>query len=660
MAANNSAPAGDAPKSRSKPSRPAAATARTPPPGTSKPRPAKPGARARKTAAPLAADTRLQVLRAETAYLRQRLADTEEQLNRLKSTVAFRLGETLMQTRSLGDLMQLPGRLSDLRTVSNEKRRRSDSARAKALPGEPEAARERRGQAASRAAALTARAKGLRQTDLAQAIALGEAAVELEPKGYRLKWLAGLMYDAGMVDRPAGLMERAWEVGESFTPEQNARLETLRGMIRVRRDGLHLPQRAAATAWTPKPHSVAYVAASSLPHHISGYTLRTHDLIRAIGARGWAVEAFTRAGYPWDRRDAVRVKGDTLSYPVDEVTYTRLEGPGSNRTAFDLYVEAAAASLTRALRARRPAVVHAASNYVNALPALIAARRAGLPFVYEVRGLWELTAAQRTVTGEAGERFEQTRDLEIRVAREADYVLAINGGLKQELVRRGVPADRIAIAPNSVDVERFQPLQRDDELKEMLGLGDRFVAGFIGSVVDYEGLDDAVDAVALLERDGVRAALLVVGGGAAEEAVAARARERGLEALVVMTGRIGPDVVPRYYSIIDVAIFPRKASAVTETVSPLKPLEAMAMGKPVVASNVAALAEMIADGETGLLFRKGDTAALAATIARISRDPALAARLGANGRRFVETQRTWASTAERVIEIYETLAPKQD
>lgn len=637
-AAAKPSPAGSPAKAGAKPKKSARAA-------TSKPR----------TPAPVAVDTQLQVLRAETAYLRQRLTETEDQLTRLKSTVAYRLGETLMQTRSFGALMQLPGRLADLRGVSKEKRRKAEEVKARISPEERDAARERRSQAASRAAALTAKAKALRATDLAQAIALGEEAVELEPKGFRLKWLASLMYDAGMVDRPAALMERAWEVGETFTPDQNARLEMLRGMIRIRREGLHLPQRAATTAWTPRPHTVAYVAASSLPHHISGYTLRTHDLVKAIDGKGWNVEAFTRAGYPWDRRDAVRVKADTLVYPVDDVTYTRLEGPGSNRTAFDLYVEAAAASLTNALRERRPSVVHAASNYVNALPALIAARRAGLPFVYEVRGLWELTAAQRTVTGETSERFEQTRDLEIMVAREADAILAINESLKQELVRRGVPADRIAIAPNSVDVERFKPIERDGELKEMLGLGDRFVAGFIGSVVDYEGLDDAVDALALLERGGVRAAILIVGGGAAEEAIAARARERGLEELVIMTGRVGPDVVPRYYSIIDVAIFPRKPSSVTETVSPLKPLEAMAMGKPVVASNVAALAEMIADGETGLLFQKGDTAALASTIARISRDPELASQLGVNGRRFVESQRTWTSTARRVIETYEAL-----
>jgi len=592
----------------------------------------------------------LQVLRAESAYLRQRLAETEGQLERLKATVAWRLGELLMQTRSFGAWMRLPGRLWALRKAAEEKRA-DRAARGVVGPGE----RARRTQAAHRAAALTEKAKSIRAADLAQAIRLGEEAVELEPKGFRLKWLASLMYDAGMIERPTALMERAWEVGEPFTPDQTARLETLRGMMRIRHGGLDIPARAATPAWKPKAKSAAYVAASSLPHHISGYTLRTHDLVRAIGRSGWTVSALTRMGYPWDRKDAVKVEEDTLAYAVDEVTYQRLEGPGSNRIAFDRYVETAVEGITAALKATKPALVHAASNYVNALPALIAARRAGLPFVYEVRGLWELTAAQRTVTGEASERFEQQRELEIRVAREADAVLAINAALKGELVRRGVPEARIEIAPNSVDVDRFRPIARDEELKDMLGVADRFVLGFIGSIVDYEGLDDAVDALALLERGGVKSALVIVGAGAAEEAVAQRARERGVQDLVVMTGRVRPAAVPQYYSIIDVAVFPRKPSTVTETVSPLKPLEAMAMGVPVVASNVAAQAELVRDGDTGLLYPKGDTAALAATIGRIANDPLLARELAANGRRFVEAERTWDSTAARVAEVYARL-----
>ena len=601
----------------------------------------------------VAAETQLEVLRAETAYLRQRLQEAEEQVARLKNTISYRLGETLIQTRSFDAFVKLPQRLMELRKASEEKRSGKRSRKQRPVELDP-AIREQNRRAAKRAAALTEQAKALREEDLAAAIALGEEAVALEPKGFRLKWLAGLAYDAGMLEQPRALLERAWEIGEPFTPEQTGRLEVLRGLLRVKHNGIELPPRAER-AWAPKPKSVAYVAASSLPHHVTGYTLRTHGLARAIKHAGWTVDTLTRPGYPWDRPDAVKVSFRNFQFPVDDLVYERLMGPGSNRTAIDEYISAAAASLGAVFEERRPAVVHAASNYVNALPALVAARRAGLPFVYEVRGLWELTSAQRTVSGETSERFEIQRGLETLTARQADAVLAINDSLKDELVRRGVAEERISVAPNSVDLTRFTPIPRDEELKQMLGLSNRFVLGFIGSIVDYEGLDDAVEALNLLQRGAIDAALLVVGGGSAERMVAERAAERGLSDRLVMTGRIAPEAVPRYYSIIDVAIFPRKPVAVAETVSPLKPLEAMAMRRPVVASNVAAMAEMVQHDRTGLLFEKGDLAGLATAIARIYRDPALGVRLGETGRAYVEAERTWDVTAARVLEVYESL-----
>ena len=597
-----------------------------------------------------AAETQLQVLRAETAYLRQRLAETEEQLARLKGTIAYRLGTTLMSLRSFEAAAKLPRQLMDLRSDSKAKRKATAQAPAVAKTS---------GVAGKRAEGLTAKAKALRDTDLAEAIRLGREAVELEPKGYRIKWLASLMYDAGMVDEPTALLERAWEIGEPFTPDQNARLEVLRGLARIRANGLPLPARGAAPAWEPAPRSVAYVAASSLPHHVSGYTTRTHNLVRAIGAQGWDVAAFTRPGYPWDRPDAVKVDPGQLSYPVDEVTYERLEGSGANRTAFDQYVSTAAASLGAAFASRRPAVVHAASNYVNALPALVAARQAGVPFVYEVRGLWEFTAAQRSAAGEAGERFEVMRDLEILVAREADAVLTINEALKRELISRGVEADRIGLAHNSVDIAQFQPIPRDEDLRVMLGLQDRYVLGFVGSIVDYEGLDDAVEAVSLLNRGGLNVSMLLVGGGKAEKLIREKAEALGVSDRVILAGRVAPTAVQRYYSVIDLAVFPRKPVAVNEIVSPLKPLEAMAMEKPVLASNVAALAEMVRDEETGLLFQKGDVASMATAISRIIHDRDLATRLGANARRFVETERTWDSAAAEVTRAYDALMARR-
>lgn len=601
----------------------------------------------RAAAAAAAMEAQLEVLRAETAYLRQRLAESEEQIARLKDTIAWRLGSTLMAARSPAAIARLPKDLLALRADSVAKRK-APATRASEGP-KPSAA------IARRAEALTAEAKDLRETDIAAAVRLGRQAVELEPKGYRIKWLASLMYDAGMIAEPAALLDRAWEIGEAFTPQQAARREILQGLARIQADGVQIPERAPAPVWDPAPRSVAYVAASSLPHHVSGYTTRTHNLIRAIRSGGWDVAAMTRPGYPWDRSDALEVEADRLSYEVDDVAYQRLEGLAANRTALDRYVNTAAATLGAALAERRPSVVHAASNYVNALPALIAARRAGVPFLYEVRGLWEFTSAQRSAMGESGERFELMRDLEIRVAQEADMVLAINEGLKRELVARGVDESRIRLAPNSVDPDQFQPVPRDEELQAMLGLRDRYVLGFIGSIVDYEGLDDALEALSLLNRGGLNVSMLLVGGGRHERVVRDKAEAMGLTRQVVFAGRVAPHVVPKYYSLIDLAIFPRKPVALTEIVSPLKPLEAMAMERPVLASNVAALAEMVRDGETGVLYAKGDMSDMATAVSRLMHDPGLAERLGKAGRRFVETERTWGATATEVIRAYDAL-----
>ena len=234
-------------------------------------------------------------------------------------------------------------------------------------------------------------------------------------------------------------------------------------------------------------------------------------------------------------------------------------------------------------------------------------------------------------------------------------VLAINEALKRELVSRGVEEARIRLVQNSVDPAQFQPIERDHDLQTMLGLNGRYVLGFVGSIVDYEGLDDSLDALALLNRGGLNVSMLLVGGGAHEPLVRARAEQLGLTEQVVFAGRVAPDAVPRYYSIIDLAIFPRKPVALTEIVSPLKPLEAMAMERPVLASNVAALAEMVREGETGLLFQKGDMQAMAAAVSKLMHDPELARRLGRQGRRYVETERTWTSAAAEVAGAYEAV-----
>jgi glycosyltransferase involved in cell wall biosynthesis len=247
------------------------------------------------------------------------------------------------------------------------------------------------------------------------------------------------------------------------------------------------------------------------------------------------------------------------------------------------------------------------------------------------------------------------RDLECLVAREADLVLTLSGPLKSELVRRGVPAGKISLAPNAVDVEHFRPMAPDLMLGRSLGLEGRFVIGFLGSLTNYEGLEDLVAALAGIVQDGIDAALLIVGDGDAAAGVRAATQRQGLTDRVVMVGRVPSADVPRYYALIDVAAFRRLPFKVCELVPPLKPFEAMAMAKPVIASDLPALAEVVEHGKTGLLFPSGDRAALAAALRMLAEHPARREALGTAGRAFVMRERTWMAVAAGVRAAYAEL-----
>jgi glycosyltransferase involved in cell wall biosynthesis len=298
----------------------------------------------------------------------------------------------------------------------------------------------------------------------------------------------------------------------------------------------------------------------------------------------------------------------------------------------------------------------AASNYLTAAPALVAARRLGLPFYYEVRGLWEITRASSEREFGDTPAFRVEKILETSVAARADRVFTLNEALREELVSRGIAGDRITLLPNSVDPAQFAPLPRDEALAARLGLpGGVPVIGYVGTFAEHEGLDDLARACGLLKQSGVEFRLLLVGNENASgedrgpitmeiRRIAEAARFSGW---LVMPGRVPHEQVAAYYSLIDIAPFPRKPLPVCEIVSPLKPLEALAMEKAVVASSVRALSEMIRDGETGLVFEKGSVESLAGKLRALIDAPELRAGLGRRGRAWVCSERTWARIGTR-------------
>ena len=395
---------------------------------------------------------------------------------------------------------------------------------------------------------------------------------------------------------------------------------------------------------------VLHVLDHSLPLQ-SGYTFRTRAILKAQQAGGLEVKAITGLRHRAEGPDVEEAEG---------LAFHRTRGvPGVAREWGEI------AALTNAISALvakwRPDVLHAHSPALCGLAALRAARRHDLPLLYEIRAFWEDAAVGNGTGREGSVKYRLTRGLENRVVAGADAVVTICHGLRDDLISRGFPGGRIGVMPNGVDLTLFgDPLPRDEALRDELRLGDGPVIGFIGSFYDYEGLDDLIEAMPLLlaERPDVR--LLLVGGGPVEDALRRRAKGSPAARAIRFVGRVPHDQVERYYSLCDVMAYPRKASRLTELVTPLKPLEAMAQGKLVAASSVGGHRELIADGLTGTLFAPDDPADCAASLA------ALLARRGewdamrAMAREHVSKRHDWAHNALRYRDVYQALISRAD
>ena len=613
-------------------------------------------------------------LAAEAAQLRLKVLTLSAENERLRDTITFQLGGLIMAAKTWRGLLDLPAGLLRLRKKSLERQGRVDE-RAVFLSREEAQKIQNLGvqafemsaseivEAAMAACKNTALAMrvvsdlsiSLQFVDFDKSIELARATIDHEPSPHRVTWLAGVLYDAGMIHEPLALYRRLEKAGAPMSNRVRQRRDLIEGFVRLEQTGLSIPPRKPLRP--VRDRSLLYVAASSFPHHITGYAARTHSLIKALGKQDWRVEAVTRPGYPADRNDARHVTSRLGGHEVDGVVYSRLGGPPSNTTPFDRYCDQASKALLDHIQRVRPAVVQAASNYVNAAPALMAARRAGLPFVYEVRGLWELTSAARAPHWEGSERFEFQRRQETIVAQEADAVVAISQGLREELIARGVDGRRIVVVPNSVDPEGFSPRPRDQALASEIGLDDRPVLGFLGSMTGYEGLVDLVTAVSNLRHAGLDVCALLVGDGPAFREVREAARVLGVSDHLIMPGRVPHTEAPRWYSLMNVAVYPRRPARVTELVPPLKPLEAMAMELPVVASNVSAISETLIHRRNGFLFKKGDVGELTDLLGEVIGSPDRALAVARNARRDVEARFTWSRAAAGLEDLYSQWTP---
>lgn len=386
---------------------------------------------------------------------------------------------------------------------------------------------------------------------------------------------------------------------------------------------------------------ILHVLDHSIPLH-SGYTFRTLSILKEQRKLGWETFHLTTP------------KQGPAESAFEEIEgFTFYRTPGGAGLGLLAQMRQTARRLIEVVRAVKPDVIHAHSPVLNALPSLWVGWRQNIPLVYEMRASWEDAAVDHGTTVEGSLRYRISRSLESFALKRAGHVTTICEGLRRDIASRGVPAERITVIPNAVDAAAFQfGVEADANLRRTLGLEGATVIGFAGSFYGYEGIDFLLEAAQRLLPKYPDLRVLLVGGGPQEESLKAQANTLGLKDRVVFTGRVPHDQVQRYYELIDVLAYPRRPIRLTELVTPLKPLEAMAQGRMFVASDVGGHRELIRHGETGFLFPAGDAVALERAIDSVLSKREIWPLIRSQARTFVEQERTWAASVARYSEVY--------
>lgn len=403
---------------------------------------------------------------------------------------------------------------------------------------------------------------------------------------------------------------------------------------------------------------ILHIFDHSIPLH-SGYTFRSRAILREQRKLGWETEHITGAKHGVEL--AAQGKEALMEEVVEGLHFYRTELPSGRLARLPVFDQLAVINglsrrLSQVVPAVRPDILHAHSPALNGVAALRAAKKFKLPLVYEVRAFWEDAAVDHGTCREGDARYRATRALETYVLRRADAVTCICEGLRGDIVARGIPAEKITVIPNAVDIEHFRlGASPDVDLARSLGMDGKTVLGFIGSFYAYEGLALLLEALPRLTAQRPDIRVLMVGGGQEEQELKRRAQDLGVADKLIFTGRVPHSQVQHYYDLVDVLVYPRLSMRLTDLVTPLKPLEAMAQGRLVVASDVGGHRELIRDGETGCLFRAGDAAHLAATVLQLLAARQLWPALRAAARHFVERERNWQASVARYRPVYESL-----
>jgi glycosyltransferase involved in cell wall biosynthesis len=462
----------------------------------------------------------------------------------------------------------------------------------------------------------------------------------------------------GELHRAQGELNRLRQISPSQGLDSLAR--RLLGRI-IETDPSWLPQieevtnlaEARQEPETDSPRRILHLLKESIPYSETGFTMRSRMTLSAQRLAGFSPEVVTSLGFPRSKG----VEDFPLQEELDGVTHHRLDlGPENDvaRLPFDISIEVNTQMAAGIARAVGPGLVQAGTGYRGYETALIGmtlAREHNVPFVYEVRGFQEQTWTGNLDRSERGEYYRRRFRQENRCMQAADRVITIAEAMAAEIADRGIPPEKLAVVPNAVDVERFTPRDKRPDLIEDYRLGDRFVVGYISNLGAREGIDQLIRAVGILRSRSQDVVCLVAGDGPERKRLDRLVSELDLEEQVILVGHVRNDQIEDHYALIDLFVVPRIDDRAARLVTPLKPLEAMSMGLPVIASSLPALEELVAPGDRGMTFPPSDPVAIAEVIDSLLHDDATRSRYAEAGRAWVRTERTLQSNARRYQEI---------
>ena len=474
-------------------------------------------------------------------------------------------------------------------------------------------------------------------------------------KAAAVKLISHDYFDKGAILEPGEfILQNSALLGE-LAGSELALVQNVLGQRELLTREQFLSPRQPNAGYSAERNRIMYCAHSTGHFNSNGYSTRTGGVVAGLKANGEDVIVVARPGYPWDSKVDVEVAAnERFEREISGVTHIFNPGPSWTSDRLDYYLAEAVDVYVREAQRNRVSLIQSASNHVTALPALMAARRLGIPFVYEVRGLWEITQLSNNPSWAESDRFKLAVSLETLVATEADLVLAITSQVQDELIRRGVDSSSIKLMPNSVDTDTFAPMPALESLRRKLGLADTTtVVGYAGSLVAYEGLEDLLEAARIVLDEGLDVTLVIVGDGVQLPELKRRARELGIADNVKFTGRVSAGKIPNYVSLFDIMPCPRRRLPVTEMVSPLKPLEAMASAKALILSDLAPLRDLAGpDQARALLAEAGNPTSLAEAITVLAQDPERRDAMGKRARLWAINERTWRATGAKAVEAH--------